>query len=440
MKYINRSKELELVRYLKLNQGDKPVMIVSGARQVGKSTLIDHVLGQDRARGFVKIDLEKYPSFAEKIDQTKDFHEFEGLLQDEYSFSPLKGAILFIDESQVSRRLGTYVRFMKETWKNTSVILSGSLIGELHNEDIRRPVGRETFLEMWPFSFGEFLIAIGHDSLASAIKKYRVGEEISEQIHNRLLDDFDAYLKVGGLPAVIDSYKDSGNWKDVIIDIYKTYEDDFVRYFGIENTNLFGRALTAVAVHVGSPSKNSHIIKVDAPGYKNVAGILARLELWQLVIKVEQLGKTPEQFNFPPKRYLYDLGMLNYLRFRGRPGVDISRLNDPFVKTAAGGLVENAVAIALRNQSREVIGIKLSKNSEIDFGVKTEDRFIPIECKASRKFSLHHASGVLTYCKTFGLKSCVVINFGMPQIVERDGIWIHSLPVYLEDEIARLVM
>lgn len=438
MRYTRRVKEDELRQFIQANQEHKQILIVSGARQVGKTTLIEHVLSSAN-RPFIKIDLEKTPSFAEKIDQTKDFAEFEKLLGDELLFSPDKKTVLFMDEIQISRRLGQYIRFMKESWDDATVILSGSLVGEIHNEDVRRPVGREKFLELWPFSFKEFLSAIGHDSLFETLSKFQFGQKISDLAHRRLLEDYDIYLKVGGLPGVIDVYKGGGKWQDALLDIYKAYEDDFVRYFGIENANLFGRTIAAVAANVGSVSKNSQIIKVDAPGYKKVSGILARLELWQLIIKVEQTGKAPEQFNFPPKRYLFDIGMLNYLRFRGRPNFNISEIDDVFLKTAMGGVVENAVAITLKDQARELVGIKLTKNSEIDFAVKNQDIFVPVECKSSKKFKLPHAGALASYCRTFKLKHGVILNLDMPLDVEKDDVIIHSLPVYLADEISRLI-
>lgn len=438
MRYTSRTKEAELRRFIELNQEHKQVLIVSGARQVGKTTLIDHVLSE-AGRQFIKIDLEKTRSFAEKIDQTKDFIEFEKLLGDELSFSPNGRTVLFIDESQTSRRIGQYVRFMKESWNFATVIMSGSLIGDMHGENDRSPVGREQFLELWPFSFKEFLLAVGHDSLVETLQKFNFGHTIPELTHRRLMEDYDVYLNIGGLPGVIGVYKNKGKWRDALIDIYKTCEDDFIRYFGIKNTNLFGRALRAVSANAGSPSKNSQIIKVDAPGYKRIPDILAKLELWQLIIKVEQTGKAPEQLNFPPKRYLYDSGMLNYLRFRGRPNFSLSEVDDMFLKTAMGGLVENAVAISLRNQTRELAGVKPTKDSEIDFTVKFGNAFIPVECKAARKFKLYHASSLVGYCKLFKLHHGILLSLDAPLDAERNGIHIHSLPVYLADEISRLV-
>lgn len=437
MKYIERTKEVDLRRFIELNQEHKDVLIVSGARQVGKTTLINHVLGSIN-KNYVSIDLEKRPSFATKIDMTKGFDEFAKLVTDELSFSPDNNDILFIDEAQISHLLGSYVRFMKEEWKKSTVIISGSLISELHNEDIRRPVGREKHLQMWPFTFKEFLKAIGHDSLVDTITNYKLGEKLTELEHERLLENYDIFLKVGGLPAVIDAYKSGVKWQDTIMDIFKTYEDDFVRYFGIENTNLFGRSLSALASNLGSPSKNSQIIKVDAPGYKKVSDILARLELWCMVIKVEQTGKIPEQLNFPPKRYLYDLGILNYLRFKGRSNLALSEIEDVFLKTAFGGMVENAVAISLKNQAREVVGMKLSKNSEIDFGIKIRDDFLPIECKASKKFKSQQATSIINYCKLFHLKRGLVFNLGVPCRFERGDIIVYSLPAYMVDETGRL--
>ena len=360
-------------------------------------------------------------------------------MKDEFSLSTENNEILFIDESQFSRRLGSYVRFMKENWTAVTVILSGSLIGEIHGEDVRRPVGREKFLDIWPFTFKEYLKALGHDSLVETLGDYRFGAEISESTHRRFLEDFDLYLKTGGLPAVIDAQRSGGNWRDTILDIYKTCENDFARYFGIENTNLFGRALSAVAANIGSPSKMSQVIKVDAPGYKKVADILARLDLWKLVIKVEQIGRAPEQLTFPPQRYVYDSGVLNYLRFRGRPDLAISLVEDAFIKTAMGGALENAVAISLKNQTKDLVGLKLSKNSEIDFGVKIGDKLIPVECKGSKKFKLQNASPVIGYCNLFHQKCGIVLNLDIPHEIEKGDIRIHSLPAYLSDEILRLV-
>lgn len=437
MEYIKRIKEIELKHFIQLDQQHKDVLIISGPRQAGKSTLVGHVLETTEPTAS-QIDLEKKPSFAAKIDLTSDFDEFSKLVKEELGFVPDQKQILFIDESQVSRKLGSYVRFMKEDWKNSTVILSGSLIGELHNEDIRRPVGREKFVQIWPFTFKEFLNAIGHDSLVDTIQKFKLGGEISDLSHTRLTEDYDTYLTVGGLPAVISAFKNGDKWRDTILDIFKTYEDDFTRYFGIENSNLFSRSLSAIAANVGYPSKNSQIIQANAPGYKKIPDILARLELWCLVIKVEQLGKAPEQTNFPPKRYLCDLGILNHLRFKGRPDFSLSQVNDAFLKTAFGGIVENAVVISLKNQFREVVGLKLSKNSEIDFGVKQDNIFVPIECKAAKKFKSQHVASVLNYCKMFRLKDGVVINLGLPQTFKKDGISIHSLPAYLADEIGRL--
>ena len=87
--------------------------------------------------------------------------------------------ILFIDEAQKSRRLGSFVRYMKEEWDSASVILSGSLIAELHTKTERRPVGQESFMDLWPLSFKEFLQAIGKEALANDMEAFHCGDHIS---------------------------------------------------------------------------------------------------------------------------------------------------------------------------------------------------------------------------------------------------------------------
>lgn len=438
MEYVPRIKEVQLAEFIRLYEEHKNVLVLRGARQVGKSTLVDKMAALSGKR-VTKFDFEKQASIAEKIDQTKDFDEFTALLKEDYSFLPSVKTILFIDEAQISRRLGQYIRFMKEDWEGATVIISGSLVGEIHRHDARQPVGRETFLELWPFTFKEFLSATGRDSLVKGMENFAPGQTISALQHDRFLENYDVYLKVGGLPGVVDAYLGGKNWYDARIDIYKNYENDFLRYFGEEDANLFARTMGAVAANTGSPSKYTQIISANAPGYKKVAGVLARLELWNIIIKVEQVGKSPENTHIAPKRYLFDTGILNYLRFKGRPHFDVSELFSADLRTAIGGMIENAVAIALKNQSREIVGIRPTKNTEIDFAIKTEDLFVPVECKSARKFNPHHAAAMYEYCASNGIRRAVILNFDLPQEVCKNEVRIHSLPVYLADEIGRMV-
>ncbi len=175
------------------------VLILSGARQVGKTTLLQEVL---KNKNHLYINLEKTPSNAEEIDGCVDFSQFEKFLKEKHNFDHTK-QILCIDEAQQSRGLGRFVTGMKEDWEYSTVVLTGSLINELHNETPRRPVGRETFLNMWPMTFKEFVKARGYDSLVETMETFQLDQEISSFEHNHFLEAFDLYLNVGGLPEIV---------------------------------------------------------------------------------------------------------------------------------------------------------------------------------------------------------------------------------------------
>lgn len=434
---FKRLKSNYLSDFINKKEEHKNILILSGARQVGKTTLVQEIL---KGHSNLSINLEKTPLVAEQIDRCDEFKDFENYLRDAHKYIPGQ-QILFIDEAQSSLKLGSFVRFMKEDWLHATVILSGSLVSELHHHNAsRRPVGRESYLELWPLTFKEFLMAMGQDSLVECMGSYAFGDKISEAQHVRFLDYFDQYIKTGGLPDVVMNYINGGDYRTLRAHIYKTYEDDFVRYFSLEDINLFKRCLQAVAANTGSPSKDSQVIRPDAPGYKKVAGIFSRLEKWNLIIKCEQLGTEPEKNKYHPKRYLYDIGILADLRLRGLQTLGVQDLSHPVLRTPLGGMIENTLALSLKNQfADDFFGIRISQQSEIDFAVKHGDVVYPIECKMSVGFKRNYLTSVKGYLDRFSTRGFGLLFYGGAPMTDKVENC-HILPYYLVDELARLLI
>ncbi len=435
MEYIQRIKESVIQNWIQNKATHKNVLILSGARQTGKSTFINHLIA---GKKYLLLHLEQHPSLIDQVDACQEFDQFHHWLKEKFDFDPAT-TLLVVDEAQHSQKLGSFIRFMKEEWQGATVILTGSIIGEIHKYTPHIPVGRETHEELWPFTFEEFLAALGQDSLLKMIRSYHVGDKILLFDHTRLLEQFNAYLQVGGLPEVVEHYKNDQDYVSVRKDIFKSYENDFTRYFPSEDINLFKRAFQAVAANIGSPSKDSQVVRVDGPGYKKVAGIYARLEKWKIIIKCEQVGMMPEMNRFYPKRYFYDTGVLADLRFKASPLVNIEEMATNHVRTPMGGLVENSLALSLRNQFEDsLFGIRLSDKSEIDFGVKYENRVYPIECKMNLKIKQSYLSPVINYLeKTKPNNQGFLFYTGMPDKI-RNG-QIIALPFYLSDQLRRLI-
>ena len=136
------------------------MLLVQGARQVGKTVICKQALSQlPPNRKITFINLEESPDLKLQIDQTQNFAEFTALLRLSKGFAPGEDAVLFIDEAQESKKIGSYVRFMKENWQHTKCILTGSSMTKLFDNDTRVPVGRFESLIVRPSSFREYLRA-----------------------------------------------------------------------------------------------------------------------------------------------------------------------------------------------------------------------------------------------------------------------------------------
>ncbi|HCU24783.1 MAG TPA: hypothetical protein DF383_07180 [Deltaproteobacteria bacterium] len=434
MGYPRQTKH-QLIDFINKKVKHQDVAVLIGARQVGKTTLLQELLA---ARPHLYFNLEKTPSFATSIDRCAEFQDFEDWLRDRHGFDPQRD-ILAIDEAQVSGRLGSFIRFMKEEWENATVLLTGSQISEIHREASRVPVGRETFFELWPLSFKEFLGALEQHSLVKTLESFHPGDAISADKHQRLLACYGDYLKVGGLPEVVTYFIEKKDYAARRADIYKSYEDDFVRYFSLEEVNLFRRCMEATAANVGSPSKDTQAIRLDAPGYKKVSGIFSRLEKWRLILKVEQIGFEPEKNKFAPKRYLYDVGVLSALRLRGLETADLTAVASSALRTPLGGIIENAVALALRiGFGDKLYGLKLTSRAELDFSVKVGDIVYPMECKIAPTLKKNYLFSLREYLSRYSPRGRGFLFYGGPPLPEAVPN-IFAVPYYLADEVRRWV-
>ena len=130
------------------------VIVIEGARQVGKSFMVNRVL-ESQPTSFLSFDLEKNKKLRRQIDETEDLTDFQALMTDQYDLK--KDSILFLDEAQESKKLADYVKSFKEDWPGTRVILTGSSMNRFFSKDTRIPVGRTRSITVFSFSFSEFV-------------------------------------------------------------------------------------------------------------------------------------------------------------------------------------------------------------------------------------------------------------------------------------------
>ena len=438
--YVPRAMDAQILAFIRDRTECKQVLLVEGARQVGKTMLVQNSLVASGKRA-VTVNLERDALLCSAIDTCAEFKEFAEVLRDRTGFSGDSDSVLFVDEAQESTRLGRFVRFMKEEWRKATVILTGSTLQRLFRPEVRYPVGRVRTMVLWPFSFTEFLRASGDGHLADEIASGDL--RLSAPRHEHILSLYDRYLETGGLPAVVNARSAGEDYLSVRAQIMAGYRRDFLRIFGEDAIEIVDACLRSVANFVGGVSKNTSV--VPSPGTRmneRINGIFARLESWHLLLRSEQRGPSDAASHaYLPKRYLFDTGMLRQLRESAVPSIGILRSLTAITRLPLGGILENQTAIELAKLSETLAGWKRSSaGGEIDFVAKIAGRTLPVECKASLSVNARHLKGIAGYLRDYGEKTGVVVCFAAFSTVKLDaGRRIIVLPAYFLERITDAV-
>jgi uncharacterized protein len=409
------------------------VIIIEGARQVGKSWLVNDVLDDIGGKSF-RFDLEKNNQLRHEINRTEDFPDFQALMTDSHDVQP--GSILFFDEAQECPNLARYVKSFKEDWPEVRVILTGSSMNRFFPKSVRIPVGRTRSLCVFGFSFSEFVRFIKGDSLADFILS--APTTIPPSRHQLLLKLFDDYLVIGGYPEAVKAFKSNQSPSGIIEEIVALLEEDFERKEEFQ-PGLFRNILQATANHVGSPSK---LTQIDATKYHAKAAIEA-MRSWHIILEMPMHALDPNHSRFLPKRYLHDTGVLNIYRTLAAPAISMIDTIDPVLRTPLGGLFENAVLINLlsgESAFKTISGWKKKSQSseEVDFiieGPNSRNK-IPAECKAATKISKTHFKNVRRYLELTKQDFGFLISAAPFKKIrlQESGTTILNLPVYLANK------
>jgi len=411
------------------NETSREVILVEGARQVGKSTMVGQVL-RSTERPHVAIDLEKDRKTARLIDRTEDFEDFSALMRDHCGLQD--NGILFLDEAQECPILARYVKSFKEDWRGVRVILTGSSMNRLFTLETRIPVGRTRSLCVFPFNFSEFLRGLGHIELADFVGS--APSWIPASRHDHLLQLYDRYLHTGGYPEAVKALAAGEDAEAVTDEIMGMLQDDFARKEDYDAA-LFEETGRAVAGHVGSPSKYTH---VNATKYY-ARRVIEAMKAWHIVLEVHPHTLDPQHSDFLPKRYLHDLGVVNRNRAMAVPSVSLLRTLDPPLRTPLGGLFENSVLLSLLEgeSAKKQVGTwrKGAKSAvEVDFvldatGLEVK---IPIECKATLAVKRRHVDSVADYLTATRQHFGVIVTAAPLGMVRRgEAHCILNVPAYI---------
>lgn len=440
-----------------MDKARRKPLIIRGARQVGKSTLVRN-FAQSQKRNLIEVNLERNPgldSIFKTNDIPKIIAEIEGLtgisVRDETT-------LLFLDEIQAAPSALPALRYFFEERSGLPVIAAGSLLEfVLEKHDFSMPVGRIEYFHLGAMTFKEFLMALQEEDLLAYFETKGGDFHIPETAHQRLLRRQREFLFVGGMPESVLAFSESKSLlaaREVHRSIIQTYQDDFVKYSKRIPLARLYKIFNALPRHIGEKIKYSQISPDDRNSeVKATIELLIKARLYLPAFHSDCSG-LPIQAGADEKVYkLYflDVGLLNYLN-----GLDWKTVEslDERKLVNEGKLAEQFVAqhLAYREEGLEPPALyywlregKIA-NAEVDFVVSLPDQILPIEVKAGKSGSLKSLQQFVLSKK--GTVACRFdLNLPSRQTVthhlrQREGskqvrFTLVSLPLYQAEKIPR---
>ena len=453
--YRQQSKFLQ--KWLK-NKNRKP-LVVRGARQVGKSTLVE-LFAKKMHIKLCSVNLERYPELA-SIFANKEPRE---ILQQIEFLPNIKSigddTLLFLDEIQAVPEAIPALRYFYEDMPDFPVVSAGSLLEfALADHTFSMPVGRIQYLHMGPMTFSEFLFALNEDKLFRFIKKYELGQGIGEIVHRRLLELLRSYYFVGGMPEAVAVFEKSRSYKAVMEvhnSIIETYRDDFPKYSGSRNLSRMLNVFNFAARNVGVKIKYSNISSQDqSVTIKKDIELLAMARVIGKVVHSNCSG-MPLQADIKERVYkllFLDIGLMNAICGLDWPSIE--QIDEKKIINQ-GAIAEQFIGQHLQAMLSDKPNRELnywlregkSSNAELDFVVGIRGNIIPIEVKSGATGtlkSLHQFMGTknaqlaVRFDSSPPSEQLIDTKIKVNNEVERVQYRLLSLPLYLVERLDSLV-
>lgn len=435
MLYRKITKRIE--QYLSSNSNR--MLMIDGARQIGKSYIIRHV-GRKMFSNFIEINMEE-DKLGERIfaeaRTTKDFYMSLSVVAGD-KMKERENTLVFIDEIQAYDHLLTLVKFLMQENRFT-YIASGSLLGITLKNTQSVPMGSLDVEHMYPMDFEEFLIAnnVGNIAIESMRENFNNHEGLSETMHNKMMDLFKKYLIVGGLPKAVETFIESRNVvgiRSVQNEVHDLYEVDCTKYEEEHNRKLKIRRIYEMVPSILENKKKRVIIKdIEGKNWKRTENYLEEFDYLisaGVALEVKAISKPsyPLVENSGKnllKLYLNDVGILSSIYYRN----NIKAIMDDIKSINLGSVYETVVAQELKAHGYNLYYYDNKKNGEVDFLIDDSDNLsdIPIEVKSGKDYSIHSALTLFLTMDEYNVKRAYVLS-NEQKVYTKDGIT--YIPIY----------
>ena len=415
-----------------LKRSDK-ALLVTGARQIGKTWLIREEIAKSGYRKF-EVNFIDQPDLVDYLNVKMSANEFLVKLK---MIMPEdckpQETVVFFDEIQKCPEIVTKIKFLVEEG-SFKYVMSGSLLGVELKGITSVPVGYLTVLRMYPMDFEEFMIAnnVSKTTLEMLKAKFETCQPVDEFIHQKLLSLFFIYLIVGGMPDAVKIYiatKDIREVDKVQRDIVALYKEDFSQYESEDKKLKLISIYDIIPAELNKQNKKfvftmlNKELKFDR--YENSflwlkdAGVALPVYNVEAPVIPLKASKSSNVFRL----FSNDTGLLT----SAYPAETKLELINKNSEVNNGAHFENAVAQQLTANGLEPYFCKKKNIGELDVLVEMDGKVVPIEVKSGKAYKAHKSLDNFMKISDYHIEKAYVLSVAN---MEQEGSVVY-LPIYM---------
>ena len=432
-------RKIRPVIYNHLASKNSKIMVIDGARQIGKSYIIRDV-AKELFPNYIEIDFVEDKAgdkIFESATTTEEFYFRLSTIAGDKMQGNKENTIIFLDEIQAYPHLLTLLRFLRKDGRFT-YIASGSLLGVSLRNTPSVPAGDILITHMFQLDFEEFLWANGfsEEAIGSLEQKFSARESLDDAMHEKMLDLFKKYLLVGGLPDAVNEFINSRNMVAVraIHDaIHTLYGADAAQYdedHKLQITRIYNMVPSLMA------NKKKRVVYKDIEEKGDKRSDDYREEFDYIIgagicLDVKAISsptfplKESESKNLL-KLYLNDVGLLTNALYK----YNIDAVMNDRLSVNLGSVYESVVASELKaHGTGQLFYYDNKAHGEVEFILDDYDNaaILPIEVKSGKDYTIHRALSTFLSNPNYRVKQAFVLSNA--QEIRQEG-YVTYLPIY----------
>lgn len=422
-----------------LKSEDEKILLIDGARQIGKSFIIRHI-GRKLYSNYIEVNMEEDKLGDRIFAEARTVEDFYLALSIKHGkrMGSFADTLVFIDEIQAYDHLLTLLKFLKED-RRFKYIASGSQLGIALKQTSSLPLGSILQKQMYPLDFEEFLLAngVGTSAIESMRKNFEERKAMSEPLHKKMMDYFRKYLLTGGLPDAVNNFVEQQNiitMRQAQEAVCKNYGIDAAKYEQESNKRLkVQRIYDMIPSNLERTKKRIVAKEIENKAGKRMSNyndefeylVASGIALEVKAISVPTYPLIENSGKNLMKLYMNDVGLLTGIYYRNNP----KPVLDDVASINLGSVYETVVAQELKAHGFSLYYYDNKQNGEVDFLIDDTENLtvMPLEIKSGKDYTVHSALEKFVGNEHYGIKNAFALSNERNVFVENG---ITYLPIY----------